>query len=92
MENNEYSKLKYADLLADLENILGVDSTLLGLDNIDFDYDERMRHWVGRQHEHHPVQVPDPKEPLLDLNNISFDGNPVETTQQENCLPESAQP
>lgn len=92
LENNEYSKLKYADLLIDLERILGVDSTLLGLDKVDFEYDERMRYWVGRQHEHYPIKAPDPREPLLDLDNISFDRIPAETTQQENYLAESAQP
>lgn len=70
MQCGEYTKLKYCDLLSDLEPLVAVDSTLLGLSDIDFEYDEQMRYWVGRQHE--TPKAPDPSKPLIDVNNISI--------------------
>lgn len=46
-----YAKTIYCDLVADLEQQLGIDCTLLGLRFIDLDYDEVMRCWVGRKDE-----------------------------------------
>lgn len=93
MQHGEYSKIQYADLLVDLEKLLGVDCTLLGLDNIDFDYDRRMRFWVGRQHETHPLKLPDPEKPLLDLDNISISADPAtDSILPENHTSNLAQP
>lgn len=89
MKHAEYSKIQYADLLVDLEKLLGVDSTLLGLDFIDFEYDERMRFWVGRQTEHHPVKMPDPSKPLIDTASLSFSSlsiTDVDPAESENHL------
>lgn len=89
MKNAEYTKLQYCDLLADLENTLAVDSTLIGLQNVDFDYDEQMRSWVGRQHEHNPVKVPNPSDALLDLQNVSL--SLADTTPQQQAETHTSQ-
>ena len=75
MSGQEYSKLQYCDLLVDLEKLLGIDSTLLGLERVDFDYDETMRYWVGRHFDEKPIKPPNPSESLFDMSNVSFDWN-----------------
>lgn len=81
-----YAKMRYCDLLADVEEELGVDSTLLGLHRVDFDYDNVMRAWVGRQFDQEQgngttvtelasqphSQKLDPSKPLIDVSAISF--------------------
>lgn len=96
-----YAKMRYCDLLSDLEEDLGVDSTLLGLHRVDFDYDNVMRAWVGRQFD--PAdgnattvtdlasqphsQKLDPSKPLIDVSAISFT---TETESEEHL--ENAEP
>lgn len=87
----EYGKLEYADLLPDMEAMLGVDATLLGLRPCDWAYDAVMMHWVGRAPCH--VQAPttrtesralpehlrvDPSKPLINLKNVSFEFDAVQ--------------
>lgn len=93
MQNGEYAKLQYCDLLADLEKVLAVDATLLGLQNIDFSYDDEMRFWVGRQHENIPVRHPNPRKSLIDLDNVSVSRDDTVPSQQTgNHASQLAQP
>lgn len=91
LQFSEYSKLVYCDLLADLERLLGVDSTLLGLRSIDFQYDEQMRYWVGRQDEFtiEQPEVLDPSKPLINTEDIYFStaDQPIRQ-QRQPSLPE----
>lgn len=82
MPGRDYSKIVYCDLLVDMEKTLGVDSTLIGLEKVDFDYDSTMRSWVGRQEEHKPVKAPNPKKPLIDMANVSTDWSDAPTTAE----------
>lgn len=77
MQHDEYTKIHYCDLIADLEKQLGVDATLLPFRMVDFDYDETMRCWVDRQHGgqaagQSSTPVPDPSKSLLDMSSVSF--------------------
>ena len=84
MQHGEYAKLHYCDLLADLEDHLGIDSTMLGLNKVDFDYDEQMRYWVGRQDEDIQFKHPNPSKPIIDLQNVSLSDNPLASQNNDN--------
>lgn len=72
-QGDEYSRLTYCDLLEDVETLLGVDSTLLGVRQLDFDYDEEMRAWVHRKVVPDAEHVKmDPSKPLLDFDNVEI--------------------
>lgn len=72
MQCGEYAKLKYCDLIADLEQHLGVDALLAGLEDADVEYDAEMRTWLVRDDEIRRMPAPDPRKPLLDIDNIDF--------------------
>lgn len=83
---DEYARLTYCDLLEDVEKELGVEATVLGLRDVDFEYDDEMRAWVDRTPEgdapasdlaagqggEKVAAGVDPSKPLLHFENVSF--------------------
>lgn len=83
----EYDKIVYCDLLSDLEAHLGLDSTLLGLSQVDFTYDDTHRVWLDRSTEQIPIRAPDPSKPLLHLEKITW-ADPPSANPSQPPLPE----
>ena len=87
----EYPKVVYCNLIQDLENILGVDAILAGVQKEDIEYDEIMRTWVGRENEGKDESTrkmyPDPSKPLLNFDAVDFSTSTdtdAQTTRSDN--------
>lgn len=94
LSGSEFARLEYCDLLEDVENALGVDSTLLGIRQVDFDYDEEMRAWVDRRRpdSDRPPQSLDPSKPLLAFEKVDFSTESQHTADRTVDNPAAALP
>lgn len=94
MQCSEYRKLVYCDLLVDLEQLIGVDSTLLDIRDVDLDYDQQMRYWVGRENEgqseaERPKEL-DPSKPLINTEDVIITA--AQDQIQESASPSTTEP
>lgn len=97
MQAQEWSKLVYCDLLSDLEKELGVEPLLMGLRDHDFEYDEEMRIWVGRQNEDDPNRnetqiILDPSKPLINTQDVSFQWKEDNSSSNHAATPSNIEP
>ena len=84
----------YCDLLVDLEQLIGVDSTLLDIRDVDLDYDQQMRYWVGRENEgqseaERPKEL-DPSKPLINTEDVIITA--AQDQIQESASPSTTEP